>query len=147
MKGPPNAMDRVWEPKDVGPEQEGLPNAERRVGDPEEVLRLVQAGRAAALRTGGGRQGGLRPAGGDPKRDRSRLGRGPQRGSMRWGAPTLLLHQRQTVGLALGILGNRDDAAEVAQEAFLKAHVSLARLSEPARLGSLPVLVAEDRGE
>ncbi len=37
------------------------------------------------------------------------------------------------MGLALGILGNRDDAAEVAQEAFLKAHVSLARLSEPAR--------------
>ncbi len=45
----------------------------------------------------------------------------------------VLLYQRQAVGLAFGILGNRDDAAEVAQEAFLKAHLSLGRLSEPAR--------------
>jgi len=45
----------------------------------------------------------------------------------------VLLHQRQAVGLALGILGNRDDAAEVAQEAFLKAHLSLGRLSQPER--------------
>jgi RNA polymerase sigma-70 factor (ECF subfamily) len=45
----------------------------------------------------------------------------------------VLLHQRQAVGLAFGILGNRDDAAEVAQEAFLKAHLGLARLSQPQR--------------
>ena len=45
----------------------------------------------------------------------------------------VLLHQRQAVGLALGILGNRDDAAEVVQEAFVKAHLSLRRLSQPER--------------
>ena len=45
----------------------------------------------------------------------------------------VLLHQRQAVGLAFGILGNREDAAEVAQEAFLKAHLGLAGLSQPGR--------------
>ncbi len=45
----------------------------------------------------------------------------------------VLLHQRQAVGLALGILGNREDAAEVAQEAFLKAHLGLSGLSQPER--------------
>ena len=45
----------------------------------------------------------------------------------------VLLYQRQAVGLAFGVLGNRDDAAEVAQEAFLKAHLGLGRLSQPAR--------------
>jgi RNA polymerase sigma-70 factor (ECF subfamily) len=45
----------------------------------------------------------------------------------------VLLHQRQVMGLALGILGNREDAAEVVQEAFLKAHLSLGALSQPER--------------
>jgi len=45
----------------------------------------------------------------------------------------VLLHQRQAVALALGILGNRDDAAEVVQEAFIKAHLGLGRLNEPER--------------
>jgi RNA polymerase sigma-70 factor (ECF subfamily) len=43
------------------------------------------------------------------------------------------LHQPQAVGLAFGILGNRDDAAEVAQEALLKAHLGLSSLSQPER--------------
>ena len=37
------------------------------------------------------------------------------------------LYQRQAVGLALGILGNKDDAAEVVQEAFVKAYLGLGR--------------------
>jgi len=45
----------------------------------------------------------------------------------------VLLHQRQAVALALGVLGNRDDAMEVVQEAFLKAHFGLGRLSQPER--------------
>jgi RNA polymerase sigma-70 factor (ECF subfamily) len=43
------------------------------------------------------------------------------------------LYQRQAVGFALGILGNRDDAAEVVQEAFVKAYLGLAGLSQPER--------------
>lgn len=45
----------------------------------------------------------------------------------------VLLHQRRAVALALGILGNRDDAAEVVQESFIKAHLGLNGLSEPGR--------------
>ncbi len=45
----------------------------------------------------------------------------------------VLLHQRQALGLALGTLENRDDAAEVVQEAFLKAHLGLGGLSQPGR--------------
>jgi RNA polymerase sigma-70 factor, ECF subfamily len=48
----------------------------------------------------------------------------------------VLLHQRQAMGLAFGLLGNRDDAAEVVQEAFIKAHLSLDRLSQPERFRS-----------
>ena len=33
------------------------------------------------------------------------------------------LHQRQAMGLALGILANVDDAAEAVQEAFVKGYV------------------------
>ncbi len=43
------------------------------------------------------------------------------------------LYQRQAVGLALGILGNKDDAAEVVQEAFVKAYLGLGSLSQPER--------------
>ncbi len=43
------------------------------------------------------------------------------------------LYQRQAVGLALGILRNKDDAAEVVQEAFVKAYLSLGGLSRPER--------------
>jgi RNA polymerase sigma-70 factor (ECF subfamily) len=43
------------------------------------------------------------------------------------------LYQRQAVGLALGILGNKDDAAEVVQEAFVKAYLGLGSLSRPER--------------
>lgn len=43
------------------------------------------------------------------------------------------LYQRQAVGLALGILGNVHDAAEVVQEAFVKAYAGLGGLSRPER--------------
>jgi RNA polymerase sigma-70 factor (ECF subfamily) len=42
-------------------------------------------------------------------------------------------YQRQAMGLALGILGNVHDAAEVVQEAFVKAYVGLGGLSRPER--------------
>ena len=43
------------------------------------------------------------------------------------------LHQRQAMGLALGILANVDDAAEAVQEAFVKAYLQLGRLNQPER--------------
>ena len=45
----------------------------------------------------------------------------------------VLLYQRQAVALALGILRNKDDAAEVVQEAFVKAYLGLGGLSRPER--------------
>lgn len=43
------------------------------------------------------------------------------------------LHQRQAMGLALGILANVHDGAEVVQEAFVKAYTGLGGLSRPER--------------
>jgi len=43
------------------------------------------------------------------------------------------LCQRQAVGLALGILANKEDAAEVVQESFVKAYLRLGGLSQPER--------------
>lgn len=44
-------------------------------------------------------------------------------------------YQRQAVGVGYRLLGNSHDATEVAQEAFLRAYRSLARLKEPSRFG------------
>lgn len=44
-------------------------------------------------------------------------------------------YQRRAVAVAYRLLGNSDDAAEVAQEAFLRAYRSLSRLKEPTRFG------------
>ena len=44
-------------------------------------------------------------------------------------------YQRPAVSTAYRLLGNSDDAAEVAQEAFLRAYRSLNRLKEPTRFG------------
>jgi RNA polymerase sigma-70 factor (ECF subfamily) len=43
------------------------------------------------------------------------------------------LHQRQAMGLAVGMLANVHDAAEVVQEAFVKSYVGLEGLSRPER--------------
>lgn len=43
------------------------------------------------------------------------------------------LHQRRAMGLALGILGNVHDAAEVVQEALVKAYLGLGGLRDPQR--------------
>jgi len=44
-------------------------------------------------------------------------------------------YQRRAVAVAYSLLNNRDDAMEVAQEAFLKAYEKLNTLSEPGRFG------------
>ena len=46
------------------------------------------------------------------------------------------LHQRRAMGLAFGILGNVHDAAEVVQEALVKAYLGLGGLSHPERFRS-----------
>ncbi len=43
------------------------------------------------------------------------------------------LHQRRAMGLAFGILGNVHDAAEVVQEALVKAYLGLDGLKQPER--------------
>ncbi|NLX13923.1 MAG: sigma-70 family RNA polymerase sigma factor [Phycisphaerales bacterium] len=45
------------------------------------------------------------------------------------------LYQRPAVGSAYRLLGNRDDAQDIVQEAFLRAYRSLDRLKEPSRFG------------
>lgn len=45
-------------------------------------------------------------------------------------------YQRQATAVAYRLLTNRDDAMEVAQEAFLRAYDRLSTLSEPERFGS-----------
>lgn len=44
-------------------------------------------------------------------------------------------YQRPAVSKAYRLLGNSDDAAEVVQEAFLRAYRALKRLKEPSRFG------------
>ena len=44
-------------------------------------------------------------------------------------------YERPAVATAYRLLGNSDDARDIAQEAFLRAYRSLARLNEPARFG------------
>ncbi|MBN1359817.1 MAG: sigma-70 family RNA polymerase sigma factor [Sedimentisphaerales bacterium] len=46
------------------------------------------------------------------------------------------LHQRQAMRLATGVLGDAHDAAEVVQEAFVRAYLRLDRLRLPGRFGS-----------
>ena len=45
-------------------------------------------------------------------------------------------YQRRAVATAYRLLGNSEDAADVAQEAFLRAYRSLDRLKEPTRFGA-----------
>ncbi len=44
-------------------------------------------------------------------------------------------YERPAIGSSYRLLGNRDDALEVAQEAFLRAYKSLKRLKDPRRFG------------
>lgn len=44
-------------------------------------------------------------------------------------------YQRPAVSKAYRLLGNSEDAAEVVQEAFLRAYRALGRLNEPSRFG------------
>jgi len=45
-------------------------------------------------------------------------------------------YQRRAVSLAYRLLGNTSDAADVAQDAFVRAYRSLAQLEDPARFGA-----------
>jgi RNA polymerase sigma-70 factor (ECF subfamily) len=44
-------------------------------------------------------------------------------------------YQRRAVSLAYRLLGNSDDASDVAQEAFVRAYRSLGQLDDPSRFG------------
>lgn len=44
-------------------------------------------------------------------------------------------YQRRAVSLAFRLLGNSEDAADVAQDAFVRAYRSLGQLDDPARFG------------
>jgi RNA polymerase sigma-70 factor (ECF subfamily) len=44
-------------------------------------------------------------------------------------------YHRLAIGTAYRLLGNSDDAAEIAQDAFLRAYRSLGKLKEPAKFG------------
>ncbi len=45
-------------------------------------------------------------------------------------------HQRRAVSLAYRLLGNVADAADVSQDAFVRAYRNLAQLDDPARFGA-----------
>lgn len=45
-------------------------------------------------------------------------------------------HQRRAVSLAYRLLGNSSDAADVAQDAFVRAYKSLGQLDDPARFSA-----------
>ncbi len=44
-------------------------------------------------------------------------------------------HQRRAVSVAYRLLGNSEDAADVAQDAFVRAHTRLGQLDDDARFG------------
>ncbi len=45
-------------------------------------------------------------------------------------------YQRRAISLAYRLLGNAEDAADVSQEAFIRAHRYLAQLEDPSRFGA-----------
>ncbi len=45
-------------------------------------------------------------------------------------------YQRRTVAVAYRLLGNIDDAAEVSQDAFVRAYRNLSQLEDPSRFGA-----------
>jgi len=45
-------------------------------------------------------------------------------------------HQRRAVSVAYRLLGNAADAADVSQDAFVRAYRNLAQLDDPARFGA-----------
>lgn len=46
------------------------------------------------------------------------------------------IHQRRAVSLAYRLLGNAADAADVSQDAFVRAYRNLAQLEDPGRFGA-----------
>lgn len=62
--------------------------------------------------------------------------RAAQAGDMAAFADLVRLYQRRAVSLAYRLLGNGEDAQDVAQDAFIRAYKSLGQLEDPARFGA-----------
>jgi RNA polymerase sigma-70 factor (ECF subfamily) len=72
-------------------------------------------------------------AGADPDADLVRLARGGDDGAYE---RLVVGHQRRAFNVAYRFLGDRDEAQEVTQEAFIQAHRGLARFRGEARFGN-----------
>lgn len=67
------------------------------------------------------------------QRDVVKLVRASQAGEKAAFDQLVRLHQRQAMRVALGILGEPNDAAEAVQEAFVKAYLNIRQLKYPGR--------------
>jgi len=74
--------------------------------------------------------------GGRPAAEDAELVRAARRGELSAFERLVERYQRRATAVAYRLLNSRDDAMDVVQDAFLKAHTRLATLAEPGRFGS-----------